>query len=76
MAAAVLGLAPSPADAAANGRPDVVLNHLSVVLDAATARDVAANSFLKDTFASVSQKANVSNEGKQWTGTYVYGERT
>lgn len=54
----------------------MLLNHLSVVLDAATARDVAANAFLKDTFASVSQKANVSNEGKRWSGTYLYGERT
>jgi Family of unknown function (DUF5829) len=47
-----------------------------VVLDSATARDVAADAFLKDTFASVSQKANVSNDGKRWTGTYLYGERT
>jgi hypothetical protein len=54
----------------------VVLNHLSVVLDAATVHDVAANAFLKDSFASMSQKANVSNDGKHWTGTYVYGERT
>jgi hypothetical protein len=65
------GLAASP-----SGRPEVVLNHLSVVLDAATARDVAANAYLKDTFASVSLKNNVSNDGKHWSGTYVYGERT
>ena len=76
MSAAVLGLAVAPARAAPGGRLEVVLNHLSVVLDAATARDVAANAFLKDSFASVSQKANVSNDGKHWTGTYVYGERT
>jgi hypothetical protein len=76
MSAAVLGLAVAPARGAPAGRPDVVLNHLSLVLDAATARDVAANAFLKDSFASVSQKANVSNDGKRWTGTYVYGERT
>jgi hypothetical protein len=68
---AVRALAATP-----GGRPEVVLNHLSVVLDAATAKDVAANAFLKDTFASVSQKANVSNDGKHWTGTYVYGEKT
>jgi hypothetical protein len=54
----------------------VLLNHLSVVLDAATVRDVAANAFLKDSFASVSQKANVSNDGKRWNGTYLYGEHT
>jgi hypothetical protein len=75
MSAALFGVV-APARAAPPGRPDVVLNHLSVVLDAATARDVAANAFLKDSFASVSQKANVSNDGKRWTGTYVYGERT
>ena len=62
--------------APAGGRPEVVLNHLSVVLDAATAHAVASNAFLKDTFASVSQKANVSNDGKRWNGTYVYGGRT
>jgi hypothetical protein len=75
-AAALLALASAPARGAPASHPDVVLNHLSVVLDAATARDVAANAFLKDSFASVSQKANVSNDGKHWTGTYVYGERT
>jgi Family of unknown function (DUF5829) len=73
---ALLALVAAPARAAPSGRPEVVLNHLSVVLDAATAHDVAANAFLKDSFASVSQKANVSNDGKHWTGTYVYGERT
>jgi hypothetical protein len=76
MSAAVLGLPVAPVRAAPAGHPEVVLNHLSVVLDAATARDVGANAFLKDSFASVSQKANVSNDGKHWTGTYVYGERT
>jgi len=76
-AATLLWLCAAPALAAPpGGRPEVVLNHLSVVLDAATAHDVAANAFLKDTFASVSQKANVSNDGKHWTGTYVYGEKT
>jgi hypothetical protein len=75
--ACVVGLLASPVLAAPpGGKPEVVLNHLSVVLDAATAHDVATNGFLKDTFASVSQKANVSNDGKHWTGTYVYGERT
>lgn len=64
-------LAASPA-----GRPEVLLNHLSVVLDAATARDLSSNAFLKDTFAAVSQKNNVSNDGKRWTGTYLYGEHT
>ena len=54
----------------------MVLNHLSVVLDVATAHDVATNAFLKDAFASVSQKSNVSNDGKRWSGTYLYGERT
>ncbi len=68
--AAVSSAAPSA------GRPEVSLNHLSVVLDAATVRDLAANAFLKDTFATVFQKANVSNDGKRWTGTYLYGERT
>jgi hypothetical protein len=62
--------------ASPGSRPEVVLNHLSLVLDAGTARDIAANAFLKDSFASVSQKANVSNEGKHWNGTYVYGQRT
>jgi hypothetical protein len=76
VAAALLGLAVAPALAAPGGRPEVVLNHLSVVLDTATARDVAANAFLKESFASLSQKANVSNDGKRWTGTYLYGERT
>ncbi len=52
------------------------LNHLSVVLDAATARELAASAFLKDTFATVLQKSNVSNDGKRWNGTYLYGERT
>ena len=75
-AAVLLLLVSAQALAASPGRPEVVLNHLSLVLDAGTARDIAANAFLKDTFASVSQKANVSNEGKHWTGTYVYGQRT
>jgi Family of unknown function (DUF5829) len=73
----VLGLLAAPALAAPpGGRPEVFLNHLSVVLDAATAHDLATNGFLKDTFAAVSQKANVSNDGKRWSATYVYGERT
>jgi hypothetical protein len=78
-ACAVLAFALLPglaSGAPPTGRPDVVLNHLSLVLDAATARDVAANAFLKDSFASVSQKANVSNDGKRWTGTYIYGQKT
>jgi hypothetical protein len=77
ISASLLGLLRAPVLAASpGGRPEVVLNHLSVVLDAATARDLATNGFLKDTFASVSQKSNVSNDGKRWTGTYLYGERT
>jgi hypothetical protein len=75
-AALFLGLVVPAQASTPAGRPEVLLNHLSVVLDAATARDVAANAFLKDTFASVSVKANVSNDGKRWTGTYLYGERT
>ena len=75
--AGLLALAMAPAAAASSsGRPEVVLNHLSVVLDVATAHDVATNAFLKDAFASVSQKSNVSNDGKRWSGTYLYGERT
>jgi hypothetical protein len=77
MSAGLLTLALAPVRAtAAGGTPEVVLNHLSVVLDVATAHDLAANAFLKDTFASVSQKSNVSNDGKRWSGTYLYGERT
>src|SRR5271169_5714880 len=76
-AALLLLLIAAAASAAPSaGRPEVSLNHLSVVLDAATVRDLAANAFLKDTFATVFQKANVSNDGKRWTGTYLYGQRT
>jgi hypothetical protein len=76
---AAMGLALQSALALASpppGRPEVVLNHLSVVLDAATVRDVSASAFLKDSFASFSQKANVSNDGKRWTGSYLYGQKT
>ena len=76
-ASVFLGLIAAPALAASpTGRPEVLLNHLSVVLDAATAHDLGTNAFLKDTFAAVSQKNNVSNDGKRWTGTYLYGEHT
>jgi hypothetical protein len=76
-AAFLLAVTPALCRAAATeSRPQVFLNHLSVVVDAATAHDVAASAFLKDTFAAVSQRSNVSNDGKRWTGTYVYGERT
>jgi Family of unknown function (DUF5829) len=76
-ASVFLGLVAAPALAASpTGRPEVLLNHLSVVLDAATAHDLGTNAFLKDTFAAVSQKNNVSNDGKRWTGTYLYGEHT
>ncbi len=76
-AALLLGLlASSVAGAPTARRPEVSLNHLSVVLDAATVHDLAASAFLKDTFATVFQKSNVSNEGKRWNGTYLYGEHT
>jgi hypothetical protein len=76
-AALLLGLSQPPAvAAAAEGRPQVFLNHFSLVVDAATAHDISANAFLKQTFASVFEKANVSNDGKRWNGTYLYGERT
>ncbi|MGO9830871.1 MAG: DUF5829 family protein [Myxococcaceae bacterium] len=74
-AALLLALFACPA-LAAPGAPEVSLNHLSVVLDAATTHDLAASAFLKDTFATVLQKSNVSNDGKRWNGTYLYGVRT
>jgi hypothetical protein len=75
--AIVAGLLAFPAlAAAAEIRPQVVLNHLSLVVDEATYRDVTAAPFLAEGFASFSQRSNVSNDGKKWSGAYLYGERT
>lgn len=56
--------------------PKVVLNHAYLVVDEKTYRDIAASDFLNNEFAGFAKRTTKTGEGRTWSGTYLYGERT
>jgi hypothetical protein len=56
--------------------PPVYLNHVYTVLDSITYTAIQSSTFLKDEFANFTEETKVSNNGKTWTGLYLYGEKT
>jgi hypothetical protein len=56
--------------------PPVYLNHLYLVLDEQTYRDVTDSGFMRGEFANFEERTTVSQDGKSWTGAYFYGEQT
>jgi hypothetical protein len=56
--------------------PPVYLNHVYTVLDSITYTAIQNSTFLKEEFANFREETRVSNNGKTWTGLYLYGEKT
>lgn len=56
--------------------PPVYLNHLYLVLDEKTYRDITNSDFMRREFANFEERTTVSQDGKSWTGAYFYGEKT
>ena len=74
--ALLLALAAHAAQAQTRARPEVALNHFSVVLDSVTLAAVESSAFLTTEFAHYRRTTTSNAAGRSWTGQYLFGERT
>lgn len=54
--------------------PDVRVNHLYLVIDAADLATIQMSDYVKHRLVAVETRTTRTGEGRSWTGTYLYGK--
>lgn len=66
-----MGPSPSP-----KPLPNVYFNHLIMVIDQETMKDIKKSRLIKDRFARFDVSTTNADHGQSWTGVYITGKRT